>query len=148
MTSTRSTLLAAVCGLALAAPGCGGDDNDTLSYDDTGTEISEICTRLDDLGEGLTGEPDNDAPILKEAAPEFEAAIEDIRELEVNEELESARDELVANGEEQLALIEQAITHAEAGDRRAYRRTLEQGQSLDEEGNEVASRLGAEGCIN
>ena len=39
-----SILLAGLCGLALIGAGCGGDDNDTLSYDDTGAEISAICS--------------------------------------------------------------------------------------------------------
>ena len=144
----RSVCIAGLCGLALVGAGCGGDDNDTLSYDDTGAEISAICTDLDDLGTGLTGEPKNDAPILEEAAPEFEAAIDEVRDLDVNEELESIRDDFVANGEEQLALVEEAQQLAEAGDRKAYLRKLEEGQAIDQEGNSLANQLGADECID
>jgi len=141
-------LIAGLCGLALVGAGCGGDDdNGPLSYDDTGTEISAICAEVNDLGEGLNGDPENDAPILAEEAPKFEAAINEVRELEVNEELESIRDAFVANGEEQLALVEEAQRQAEAGDRKAYIKTLRSGQEVDQESNELANQLGAEECV-
>jgi len=150
MTSKRSIFLAALCGLALVGAGCGGDDDDNaaLSYDDSTAEINQICAGADDIGEGLTGEPSNDAPLLVEAGTRFQAVIDEIRELDVNEELEAARDDFVANGEEQVALVEEAQQQAEAGDRNAYRQTLESGQALDEESNEFASQLGAEECID
>jgi hypothetical protein len=142
------TCIAGLCALGLVGAGCGGDDNDTLSYDDTGAEISAICTGLDDVGDGLTGEPQNDAPILADALPEFESSIDEVRDLEVNEELEPIRDEFVANGEEQLALIEEAQEEAEAGDKKAYRQTLRDGQATDQQSNALANDLGAEECID
>ena len=144
----RSICIAGLCGLALVGAGCGDDDdNGTLSYDDTGSEISAICADLGDLGEGLTGEPKNDAPILQEALPEFQAGINEVSELDVNEELAPIRDEFVANGEAQVALVEEAIEHAEAGDKKAYIKTLESGQEVDQESNRLANELGAEECI-
>ena len=140
--------MAGLCVVALVGVGCGDDDNDTLSYDDTGSEISAICADVNDLGEGLNGDPENDAPILAEEAPKFEDAINEVRELEVDEELESIRDDFVANGEQQLALVEEAQAQAEAGDRKAYIKTLESGQDVDNEGEELANQLGAEECIN
>ena len=145
----RSMILAVLCATALVAAGCGGDDdNQALSYDDTGTEISEVCNSLDDLGTDLNGEPANDAPILAEDAPRFEDAINEVRELDVHEDLEDARDAFVANGEEQLAIINEAQQIAESGDKKAYREKLEEGQSLDAESNEFASDLGATDCID
>ena len=149
MTSKRSIFIAGLCGLALVGAGCGDDDdNKALSYDDTSAEINEICASVEDIGEGLSGEPRNDAPILAEAAPKFEDAINKVRELEVAEELASARDDFVANGQESLDLIEKAQAEAEAGDRKAYRQTLKQTQPIDEESNALASKLGAEECID
>ena len=147
MTLKRSHFLAAICGLALVAAGCGGDDNDALSYDDTGTEISAICERVNTEAEGLTGQPAKDTPLLEEFVPNFEQAIEDVRELEVNEELESDRNAFADNGAEQVAIIKEAQAHAEAGDRKKYIETIEETGNLDKESNEIASRLGATGCI-
>ena len=150
MTRYRSLLLASLCGLALVGAGCGDDDEDNqaLSYDEATAEVNDICKSTENIGEGLTGDPQNDAPILADAAPQFEDAIQDMRELDVPEELTEARDDLVANGEEQLELIEKAQQHAEEGDRKAYMQTLRQGQKLDAESNEAANLLGAEECVN
>jgi hypothetical protein len=147
MTSKRSTFIAGLCGLALVGAGCGDDDdNGALSYDDSVAEINDVCASVDDIGQGLTGEPANDAPILAELAPKFEDAINDMRDLEVAEELESARDDFVANGQEQLDMVEKAQAEAEAGDKKAYRATLEGGQALDKQSNALASKLGAAEC--
>ena len=140
--------IAGLSALALFGAGCGGDDdNGALSYDDTGTEISAICSELNTLGDDLNGEPENDAPILADILVEYEAAVEEVRDMEVPEELQSAHDAFVASGEEQVALIEQAQADAEAGDKKAYLKTLNSGQELDREGNRLANELGADDCI-
>jgi len=145
----RSMILAVLCATPFVAAGCGGDDdNQALSYEDTGARISEVCASLDEVGTDLNGEPANDAPILGEAAAEFGEAINEVRDLEVDEELESARDAFVANGEQQLAVIEEAQEIAETGDKKAYRQKLEEGQSLNAESNRVANELGATDCID
>ena len=140
-----ATSIAVLSALALVGAGCGGDDdNDTLSYDDTGTEISAICESVD-FG-GLTGEAQNDAPRLAEIIPEFEGAIQEVRDLDVNEELAADRDAFVENADQQLAIIEEAQAIAETGDTKAYRKKVNETQSLDQESDEIASRLGAGGC--
>jgi hypothetical protein len=145
MTSKRSIFLASLCGLALVGAGCGDDDdNKALSYDDTGTRIGELCDTVNT--EGLTGEPANDAPILEDAIPDFEKAIDDIRALEVAEELESDRDAFADNAEQQLDLIKEAQTAAEAGDAKGYREAAKQTAPLDKESDAIASRLGAIAC--
>ena len=139
-----SICIAGLCSLALVAAGCG-DDNDTLSYDDTGTEISAICDEVDFTG--LTGDPKNDAPVLAEVVPTFEDAVQEVEDLEVDEELETDRDAFVANGNEQVAVIKEAQAIAESGDKKAYHRKLNEGEPLGKESDEIASRLGATGCI-
>jgi len=138
---------ACICALAFVGAGCG-DDNDTLSYDDTGTEISAICERINGQTEELTGQPANDAPILETLVPDFEEAIQEVRDLDVDDELADTRDAFADNGEEQLAIIKEAQTAAESGDRKEYISTVRQSTSLDRESNELASQLGAEGCID
>jgi hypothetical protein len=147
MTSKRSIFLVALCGLALVGAGCGDDDdNGALSYDDSVAEMNDVCASAEDIGKGLTGEPANDAPLLAEAAPKFEDVINEMRDLEVAEELESARDDFVANGQEQLDVVEKAQAEAEAGDKKAYQATLEGGQALDKKSEALASKLGAQEC--
>lgn len=147
MKSKRSIFLAGLCGLALVGAGCGDDDdNKALSYDDTGTRIGEICDTV--KFDGLNGKPANDTPILEEVVPDFEKAIQDVRDLEVAEELEADRDAFTDNAEQQLALLKEAQTAAESGDAKAYRATLDEGQPLGNESDAIASRLGAVACID
>ena len=141
----RSLVLGGVCALALAGAGCGDDDNDTLSYDDTGTEIGEICQTVQ--FDGLNGKPENDAAILEEQVPKFEDAIQEVRDLEVNEELEETRDAFADNADQQVAIIKEGQAAAEAGDAKKYRSTIEGIEPLDKESDELASQLGATGCI-
>ena len=144
-----SVCIAGLCGVALlVGAGCGGDDNDTLSYDDTGEEISAICASVEDESQGITGDPRNDAPIIEGFIPAFSDAIQEVRDLDVNEELESIRDEVAENAEQQLALIEEAQAIAETGDKKEYRQALQATTPLDSESNELANDLGAEGCID
>ena len=146
---TRSVCIAGLCGVALlVAAGCGGDDNDTLSYEDTGTEIGAICASVEDESQGLTGDPKNDAPIIEGFIPAFSDAIQEIRDLDVNEELESIRDEFADNADQQLALIEDAQAAAETGDKKEYGEALQATDPLDTESNELANQLGAAGCID
>jgi hypothetical protein len=141
----RSIFLASLCGLALVGAGCGGDDNKTLSYEDTGTKIGEACDSVQ--FDGLTGKPANDAPILDEVVPDFEQAVEDVRDLEVDDELEGTRDQFADNADQQIVIIKEAQTAAEAGDAKAYRKKIEETQPLDKESDELASKLGATACL-
>jgi len=142
----RPFLPAVVCALALVGAGCGDDDNDTLSYEDTGTEIGDICqtVSLDDLN----GKPNNDVPVLEKAVPEFEQAVQDVRDLDVDEELADTRDQFADNADEQVALLKEAQQIAEGGDQKAYRAKLDEGQPLGKESDELASKLGATACID
>lgn len=147
MTSKRSIFIAGLCGLALVGAGCGDDDdNGALSYDDTGTRIGEICDTV--KFDGLTGKPASDAPVLEQVVPDFEQAIEDIRALDVAEELETDRNAFADNADQQLAIIKEAQTLAEEGDQKAYRAKLDGSQPLDKESDAIASRLGAVGCTD
>src|SRR5215212_7271818 len=97
-------LLTALCGVALLGAGCG-DDNKTLSYDDTGAEIGKACDSVDFEGAGLTGDAKNDAPKLGAVLDDFEQAIQDVRDLDVDEELADDRDAFADNGEQQLSIL-------------------------------------------
>ena len=147
MTSKRSIFLASLCGLALVGAGCGDDDdNKALSYDDTGTRIGEICDTV--KFEGLNGKPANDAPILEDAVPDFEKAIQDVRDLDVDEELAETRDEFADVADQQLAVIAEAKGVAEGGNAKKYNAAFGQLESLGRTSDELASQLGATACID
>ena len=146
MILNRSLFLASLCGLALVGGGCGDDDNQTLSYDDTGTEIGEICDTVS--FEGLTGKPAEDVPALEQVESDFEQAIQDVRDLEVDEELAETRDEFADVADQQLAVITEAKAVAEEGNAKKYGAAFGQLESLGKQSDELASQLGATACID
>jgi hypothetical protein len=97
---------------------------------------------------GLTGEPKNDAARLDAIIPDFESAIQDVEDLDVNEELASDRDAFVDNANQQVAIIKQAQTVAETGDKKAYHKKIGETEDLGRESDEIASRLGADACLD
>jgi hypothetical protein len=145
MTSKSSLVLAALCGLALVGAGCG-DDNKTLSYDDTGAEIGKICDSVN--FDELNGKPAHDAPLLDEAVGDFEDAVQDVRDLDVDDELTDTRDQFADNGDQQVAVLKQAQDIAETGNTKAYRKKLDEGQPLGRESDKLASKLGATACYD
>ena len=76
-----------------------------------------------------------------------EKGLEEIRELEVNEELEEARDDFVTVVEGSLARGQELQGLAEAGDQRGYLRKIRELQransELGAEAEAAASKLGA-----
>jgi hypothetical protein len=96
----------------------------------------------------LNGDPKNDAAVLERIVPDFEGAVQDVRDLDVNEELASIRDEFAANADEQIAIIDEAQALAESGEEKAYKKKLQSIGPIDDESNELANQLGAEGCLD
>jgi len=80
--------------------------------------------------------------------PDFEGAIQDVRDLDVDEELASIRDDFADNADEQVAIIKEAQTVAESGDKKAYHKKINEIETLDSESNELANQLGADGCLD
>lgn len=145
-----SSLLVALFASA-ALVGCGGDDNEALTYDGFAAAANELCveveTEIDAIAGDLTGEAEADAPVFDELVPALEDATNRLSELEPPEELQDAYDDFLATAETQLEGARDAQTAAEAGDTDEYRRILEDLGPLDKESDLAASKLGAEDCI-
>ena len=144
----------AVAGASLTLVACGGDDdsNSQLSYADYGQEANKICQeadrKIDPIGEKLTGEPQNDAPLLGQLSTEFETVVGDYKELKPPDELQADHDEFVRLADQQITITKEAQQAAESGDKAGYRAKLQEIEPLDKESDEVASRLGAQECSN
>jgi len=144
----------AVAGASLTLAACGGDDdsNSQLSYADFGKEANRICKEADDkadpIGEKLTGDAQNDAPLVKQALDIQEPAIQEFKDLKPPKELQADFDTFVAISDEQLATLKKAEAAARAGDTAGYRAELKKGQARDAESDAAASRLGAAECAN
>jgi len=150
----RHAFPGALCGLALLfMAGCGGDDdNGALSYEETGDELVAICQEFDtaETEDRLSGDPGQDAPLLAEINDQTSEALDEIRALEVHEELVEARDEFVSVGEESLERGEALQTIADEDDRRAYLKQIREfarrAPALGAEADAAASQLGAPEC--
>ena len=144
----------AVAGASLTLAACGGDDdsNSQLSYADYGREANKVCqdadARIDPIGEKLTGEPQNDAPLLGQLAGEFESVVGDYKELKPPDELQVDHDEFVRLADQQIAITREAEQAAKSGDKAGYQAKLQEIEPLDKESDDVASRLGAQECLN
>lgn len=142
----------ALAAAALLAAGCGGDDNDALSYDETGEELSAICDRYDTSSDEkrLTGQVDPDAPVLAKINEQTSKGLTEIRKLEVNEELVEARDEFASVVQASLERGQSLQELAEAGDQRGYLKKIGELQrmnrNLNAEADAAASKLGAPAC--
>ena len=68
---TRSFLVALLASGAIV--GCGGDDNEALSYDGFVSAANEVCAaaedNIDQASQGLTGNPKEDVDIYDELIP-------------------------------------------------------------------------------
>jgi hypothetical protein len=140
----RRAVYAVLCGLVVTGAGCGEDE--TLTQAETSAEIGRICDAVEAKGQGLNGDPRNDAPILKAFVPAYEQALDDFRGLDVHEDLTDERDDFVDLGERQLPLMQEAQALAERGDARAYRAKVGEIEALDAENDDIATRLGATEC--
>lgn len=145
----------AVAAAALGLAACGGDgenNNSQLSYSDFTREANEICAQADreitPISERLTGEAQNDAPIVEQIVDKQESAIEDIKNLKPPDELQAEFDQFVDISEQQLEIVKEAESAAKAGDTQRYQATLQQLQPLDKDSDQIASRLGAAECAN
>lgn len=147
---TRRLLLATLASAALV--GCGGDDNEALTYDGFVAAANELCVEVDqevdEIAADLSGDAKADAPIFDDLVPALEDATQRLEDLQPPDELEAAHDEFTAIANQQLDGARDAQGAAEAGDDAEYQRILEDLQPLGDESDEAASKLGAEDCID
>ncbi len=143
-------VVAAAAAVALA--GCGGDDESSraLSYSDYTAQADKICgdvsADVDSVSAKISGDPDQDAPVLGEIIPKVRSGVDRIEALDPPAELEDAQAEFVRLTERQLDGTEDAQQAAEAGDQEEYIRLLETIQAGSEEVNLAGSKLGAIEC--
>ena len=146
---TRTFLLALVAAAAVA--GCGGDDNEALTYDGFIEAANGVCataeSTVDEASEGLSGNPNKDAAIYDELIPALEDATNAFGDLDPPEELQEPYDDFVAATDAQLEGARDAQAAAEAGDTAEYQRILEDLQPYGDQADEAGSKLGAADCV-
>jgi hypothetical protein len=147
---TRTFLLAAVAAAAVA--GCGGDDNEALTYDGFIEAANGVCqtaeSSINQASEGLTGNPKRDLEIYDELIPALEDATDAIGDLDPPEELQDPYNDFVAATDAQLDGARDAQAAAEAGDTAEYQRILEDIQPYADDADEAGSKMGAADCVD
>ena len=144
-------LAVAVASVGLAACGGGDDEGNTqLSYADFGREANKVCrdatNKIKPISEQLTGEAQNDAPLIGQILDVQEPAVEEFKKLKPPDELQTDYDTFVAVSDQQVTAAKEAEAAAKSGDTAKYRAELEDLEPLDKESDVAASRLGAGGC--
>jgi hypothetical protein len=141
---TRKMVVAALCAGAFPAAACGGGEDDKLSREETAREVSDICDSAE--FEGLRGRPAHDAPIIEKGLPAYREAIQEMKALEVDEDVEGDRNAVVFYARILLRYIEDAYAAAREGDAKAYHRVLKENDPIEARSREAAARLGATAC--
>jgi ABC-type glycerol-3-phosphate transport system substrate-binding protein len=124
MNRSHAALAAAAVTAVLA--GCGGDSNKQLSYSDFISKANTVCT-------------EGQAEVSKASTPEdtakaLEKAVDKFKDLKPPDKLKPAYDEFVSISEQQLERVK-------AGD-------IGAANALGPKSNEVAAKMGTEGCIS
>jgi hypothetical protein len=130
--------------------GCGGGGRDDgLSREEYVAQLDQICADFDERQKEI-GEPESledvaeDGPEIQE---EFEAAVQRVRDLgEPPEEIADDADRFLELAEEQLELIREIVEAARANDLQRAQEVAEEGESLDDESDRIATELGASSC--
>ncbi len=146
---TRSFLVALLASGAIV--GCGGDDNEALSYDGFVSAANEVCAaaedNIDQASQGLTGNPKDDVEIYDELIPALEDATGKIGDIDPPAELQDAYDDFVEATSAQLDGARDAKAAAEDGDTAEYQRILEDLRPYGEQADLAGSKMGAADCV-
>jgi hypothetical protein len=148
----RKLAMVVAASAALVVAGCGGgDDNKSLSYSDYGKKLDEICSKqnpkIKPLGDKLTGDPANDAPVYDDIIPILEDTNSQLNDVgDPPDELKADADRLKADSAKQLDLAKQAQEQAKAGDKGAYIATVKQISATGKDADLASSKLGSKVC--
>jgi hypothetical protein len=141
-------VVAAVAVLGVA--GCGGDSNKALSYSDFGKKADEVCktanATIKPIGSKLTGKASTDAPTYDQLIPELQTARDNFSKLKPPSELKANYDNFLSITDQQIAKAKEAQAAAKKGDQAGYIGIIKSTQSLGQQSNLEASKLGAAEC--
>jgi hypothetical protein len=152
----KTFITAVALAAAFAVAGCGDDkksdsgSNGALSYSEFDKQANAICKENNDktkpLSSKFTGSAQNDAPLFDTAVPAIKDGVAKFKELKPPPELQSTFDEFTASADQQIAATATAQSAAKTGDDAAYQQALKELQKIGQEGDVLASKLGAVEC--
>lgn len=155
-------LLLTLGALALFGAGCGGDDEEgaettatatqpaARGYDETISAVNDVCKSaneaVDPIGEKITGEPKNDAPLIGQIVEVNEEHIAELGQIEPDPKLADAFDTFTESIDAQQAATRAAQEAAASGDKDAYNQALAGVGAADKTSTAAAKALGAKDC--
>lgn len=144
----RAIVACAVVALAVAVAGCGGGGGSSLSAEDYGKQLNQICAdynaKVKEIGEpqDIAGLADKGPQLLDE----FNKAIDKAKALDPPEALQPTVDQFISKSEALVATIEQVI---DAAKQNAAAKIQEIGAKADELSattDQLGKDLGAPAC--
>ncbi|MEQ8839789.1 MAG: hypothetical protein RJQ03_07685 [Miltoncostaeaceae bacterium] len=147
----RRTAAALVATGAVAfAAGCGGDESSALSADELRTQADAICTDVNATTESIADptSPDDLLGFLQATRDANQDGLERLQELEPPDELADLWDQAVALNEQQLELINGAISRIEGGEdpEAVLNEVGPEAESASNELDDLAQQLGLSVC--
>lgn len=139
-----------VLATAAVATSCGGDGGEPLSQAEFERQANQICADLGDALDAM-GEVESAEELqqqLDEGEERFQAALDDLRELEPPEEHAENFDRFLASGDELIDVIRDLREAARDEDVVQLQRIGERGDEIDTESDRIATELGLEECAN
>jgi hypothetical protein len=140
--------IGAVLVLALVAAGCGGGGSKTLSKEEYGSQLNQICKDYNAKVKEI-GEPTS-IPELGTKGPklldEFNGAIAKAEKLEPPSELKAKADKFVADAKELTGLLTQLIDAAKKNDTAKVQEVGVKADALSKEADSLGTQLGAAAC--
>jgi hypothetical protein len=140
--------IGAVLVLALAAAGCGGGGSKTLSKEEYGSQLNQICTDADAQRKKLG--PINGIADLASKGPglldALDGAISKTEKLKAPSELKADADRLISTTKQLRDLLAQVVDAAKANDLAKVQQVGTKASALTNEADSLGKTLGAPAC--
>jgi hypothetical protein len=138
----------AALALALAAAGCGGGGSKTLSKEEYGSQLNQICkdynARVTEIGQPANvAELGTKGPQLLD---EFSGAISKGEKLKAPDELKATSDEFISKSKELESTLGQLVDAAKANDAAKIQEIGQKADALGKETDDLGTKLGAPAC--
>ena len=138
----------AVLALALAAAGCGGGGSKTLSKEEYGSKLNQICKDYNARVKAI-GRPNSIAELGAKGPKlldEFKGAISKAEKLEPPSELKAKADKFIADAKQLTGILSQLIDAAKKNDRAKVGEIGVNADALSKESDSLGKQLGAPAC--
>lgn len=148
---TRLVAVSVVAGAVALGAGCGGEGGgDRLSRDELIAEADAICAKYEKQLEAL-GTPaslEDIVQLAEEGKPIIEKGVNELKALEPPEDLQEQWDELMAENDANVALIDDLSEAAASGDQARIGQIAAEAQQQDEKTDQLGRELGLVECSN